>query len=108
MIKFQTVYNFVLDTVMVHYYNNILEPLLNGQDEDLIECLRQKRMLKTVVKCLVSPEYMQTKSYTRNKEIPAFRCYTKVCKDYLKYHSVRTKSVLGGYFASFGSILKIY
>ncbi len=82
---------------MVHYYNSVLEPLLIGPVEDLVEFLRCKGVLKRVVKCLVCLADMQTKPYTRNKDKLAFRCYTKDCNGYLKYHSVRTESVLDGY-----------
>ena len=88
---------------MVRYYNNILEPLINGIIEDLVEFLRCKR----VVKCLVYLEDMQTKPYTRKKDKLTFVCYTKDCKGYLKYHSVRTESVLDGYSSPLGIILKI-
>ena len=92
---------------MVHYYNDILEPLINGPVDDLVEFLRCKGVLKRVVKCLVCLEDMKTKPYTRNRDKLAFRCYTKDCKGYLKYHSVRTESVLDGYSVPLGSILKI-
>ena len=88
----------------MHYYSNILEPLINGPVEDLVEFLKCKGVLKRVVKCLVCLEDMQTKPYTRNKDKQSFRCYKKDCNGYLKYHSVHSKSVLDGYSAALGSI----
>ena len=53
---------------MSHFYQDMLEPVLNGPVESLIEFLRLKRMLKRMVMC---PEYrvdMVCKPYTRNKD----------------------------------------
>ncbi|ORD96441.1 hypothetical protein HERIO_1633 [Hepatospora eriocheir] len=79
---------------MIHWFSSIIEPLVSGLVEDLIEFLRIKGILKRYVKCETCLLDMKTKSYTRNSDGVAFRYCNRSCNDFSKYVSIRTKSLL--------------
>ncbi|ORD99251.1 hypothetical protein A0H76_1157 [Hepatospora eriocheir] len=79
---------------MIHWFSSIIEPLVSGPVEDLIEFLRIKGILKRYVKCGTCLLDMKTKPYTRNSDGVAFRCCNRSCNDFSKYVSICTKSLL--------------
>ena len=85
----------------------MLEPVLNGPVESLVEFLRLKGMLKRTVMCPECRFDMVCKPYTRNKDGMAFRCYNKECNGYTKYYFIRVESFFSELNAPLTSILKV-
>ena len=92
---------------MSHFYQDVLEPVLNGPVESFVGFLRLKGMLKRTVMCREYCVDMVCKPYTRNKDGMAFRCYNKECNGYTKYHSIRAESFFSEFNAPLNSILKV-
>ena len=92
---------------MSQFYQDVLEPLLNGPVESLVEFLRVKVMLKRTVMCPECRVDMVCKPYTRNKDGITFRCYNKECNGYTKYHSIRAESFFSEFNVPLSSILKV-
>ena len=92
---------------MSHFYEDVLEPVLNGPVESVVKFLGLKGMLKRTVMCPECRVDMFCKPYTRNKDGMAFRCYNKECNGYTKYHSTRSESFFSEFNAPLSSILKV-
>ncbi|ORD95726.1 hypothetical protein HERIO_2260 [Hepatospora eriocheir] len=87
---------------MNHWYSRVLEPLLRGPNENLIEFSRTKGVLKRYVKCISCQQDMETRPYSRNRDGVAFRCI-----NYSKYISIRIESLLSSFNVPLSSILQI-
>ena len=92
---------------MSYFYQDVMEPMLNGPVENLVEFLRLKEILKQMVMCPECCADIVCKPYTQNKNGMALRCYNKECNGYTKYHCIHAKSFFSEFNAPLSSILKV-
>lgn len=81
---------------MVFNLENDLTPILNDK-VTLIEYLRSKGILKSIVYCSECKNLLKKVKYKKNKDGEALRCYLKNCSMFLKYISIRKNSFFDGF-----------
>ncbi|ORD96189.1 hypothetical protein HERIO_1864 [Hepatospora eriocheir] len=92
---------------MIHWLCNVIEPLISGPVEDLIEFLHIKGNFKRYVKTGTYLLYMEKKPYSRNSDGMAFRCCNKNCNDFSKHVSILFESLLSSFTVLLKSILLV-
>lgn len=73
-------------------FNELELQLIRMNQEELIGWCMSKNILKNELACSMCHEFMKLTVYKRHKDMFAWRCNTRLCRDFTKYKSIRVQS----------------
>ena len=88
-------------------YETIIRKLLAGNNEEIIKFFRQKRLLRSKIKCTSCHENMKIVYCANVKDKQVFRCNNKECIKIQTTRSIRSESFFQEFNISFKDILEL-